>query len=186
MPRAWEADPSALFVKRLGKSAKESGNSQGREQCPDIWQLSNGDLAVIGRDLTDTYHARLPEHVTPAADERLVVIPGNMLSLAKLGFPMLDVQPPALLPETAGGWRTRNIFRTSASGTRRSAMGTLELERLQHFEEAGSPSVTRCGAETGTRRCACSRRAATVCAESRRTRRRAARCSTACGWWRSR
>ncbi|MFC9736589.1 hypothetical protein ACFVKC_01570 [Streptomyces noursei] len=87
MPRAWEADLSALFVKRLGKSAEELGNSQGREQCPDIWQLSNGDVAVIGRDLTDDYASRLPVGVSLAADERLVVIPGNMLIAAKPDIP---------------------------------------------------------------------------------------------------
>ena len=83
MARSWEADPSALFVRRLGKSAKELGNSKEGEECPDIWQLDNGDIAVIGRDLTDTYGSRLPEGVTLAPDERLVVIPGNMLSAAK-------------------------------------------------------------------------------------------------------
>ncbi|KUL35567.1 hypothetical protein ADL22_27100 [Streptomyces sp. NRRL F-4489] len=83
MARTWEADPSALFVKRLGKSAAELGHSQGRDECPDIWQLSNGDIAVIGRDLTDAYAPRLPDGVTLGAGERLVVIPGSMLSAAK-------------------------------------------------------------------------------------------------------
>ncbi|WP_344583459.1 hypothetical protein [Streptomyces lunalinharesii] len=83
MTRSWEADPAALFVRRLGKSAAELGNSQGRDECPDIWQLSNGDIAVIGRDLTDDYASRLPEGVALGADERLVVIPGDMLSAAK-------------------------------------------------------------------------------------------------------
>lgn len=87
MARAWEADPTALFIKRLGKSARESGNSQGREQCPDIWQLSNGDIAVIGRDLTEHYGPSLPAGVTLAGDERLVVIPGCMLSAAKPDIP---------------------------------------------------------------------------------------------------
>ncbi|MFI6769664.1 hypothetical protein [Streptomyces sp. NPDC050355] len=87
MARAWESDPSALFVRRLGKSAEELGNSQGREQCPDIWQLSNGDIAVIGRDMTDHYSPRLPEGVTIGSDERLVVIPGNMLTAAKPDIP---------------------------------------------------------------------------------------------------
>lgn len=87
MARAWEADPSALFERRLGKSAAESGNSDGKEQCPDIWQLNNGDVAVIGRDLTAAYRSRLPQGVALAADERLVVIPGNMLSMAKEDIP---------------------------------------------------------------------------------------------------
>jgi hypothetical protein len=87
MAHAWEADPSALFVKRLGKSAAELGNSDDEEKCPDIWQLDNGDIAVIGRDLTEHYGSRLPQGVTLGADERLVIIPGNMLSAAKADIP---------------------------------------------------------------------------------------------------
>ncbi len=83
MTRGWEADPSASFEKRLGKSAKELGTSEGRDECPDIWQLSNGDIAVIGRDLTEDYGNRLPDGVVLAPGERLVVIPGLMLSAAK-------------------------------------------------------------------------------------------------------
>jgi hypothetical protein len=80
---SWEADPSALFERRLGKSAKELGTSKDEDDCPDIWQLDNGDIAVIGRDLTADYDSRLPSGVTLRADERLVVIPGSMLSAAK-------------------------------------------------------------------------------------------------------
>ncbi|MEV7421334.1 MULTISPECIES: hypothetical protein [unclassified Streptomyces] len=87
MIRPWEADPSALFERRLGSSAQELGNSKDREDCPDIWQLDNGDIAVIGRDLTAAYSARLPTGVSLSADERLVVIPGNMLSAAKKDIP---------------------------------------------------------------------------------------------------
>ncbi|MFF4475758.1 hypothetical protein ACFY1A_01785 [Streptomyces sp. NPDC001520] len=83
MARAWEAAASALFERRLGKSADEFGNSDGNDECPDIWQLDNGDVAVIGRDLTAVYGSRLPQGVSLAPDERLVVIPGNMLRAAK-------------------------------------------------------------------------------------------------------
>jgi hypothetical protein len=85
--RPWEADPSALFERRLGKTAQELGNSKDKTDCPDIWQLNNGDIAVIGRDLTAEYSASLPSGVSLAADERLVVIPGNMLSAAKEDIP---------------------------------------------------------------------------------------------------
>lgn len=87
MARRWEADTSASFVGRLGKSAAELGHSQDEDDCPDIWQLSNGDIAVIGRDLTSAYAARLPKGVTLGSDERLVVIPGSMLSAAKVDIP---------------------------------------------------------------------------------------------------
>ncbi|GAB2715761.1 hypothetical protein [Kitasatospora kifunensis] len=83
MTRPWEADPSAPFVRRLGKSAEELGNTTDKKTCPDIWELGNGDIAVIGRDLTDAYRTRLPDGVSLAAGERLVVIPGNMLTAAK-------------------------------------------------------------------------------------------------------
>jgi hypothetical protein len=73
--------------RRLGKSAAELGATGGRDGCPDIWQLDNGDIAVIGRDLTAVYRGRLPESVSIAADERLVIIPGRMLIGAKADIP---------------------------------------------------------------------------------------------------
>ncbi|RKN05202.1 hypothetical protein [Streptomyces radicis] len=87
MALPWEADPSALFARRLGRSAAELGTTDGEDGCPDIWQLDNGDVAVIGRDLTAAYRGRLPEGVTVAAHERLVIIPGIMLSSAKADIP---------------------------------------------------------------------------------------------------
>jgi hypothetical protein len=87
MSTEWEADRSALFAKRLGKSAAQLGTTKGKDGCPEIWQLSNGDIAVIGRDLTANYAAILPEGVALRADERLVVIPGSMLSSAKADIP---------------------------------------------------------------------------------------------------
>lgn len=87
MSRPWDADPSAQLVRRLGKSPSEPGNTNDDDGCPDIWQLTNGDIAVIGRDLTNAYRSRLPEGARIAADERLVVIPGNTLSAAKSDIP---------------------------------------------------------------------------------------------------
>lgn len=49
--------------------------------------LDNGDVAVIGRDMTPAYAPRLPKGVALAPDERLVVIPGNMLTAAKADIP---------------------------------------------------------------------------------------------------
>jgi hypothetical protein len=59
--RGWEADPEATFTRRLGKSAEALKDSKGKQGCPDVWELSNGDVAVIGRDLTEAYAGRLPE-----------------------------------------------------------------------------------------------------------------------------
>lgn len=87
MPRNWEADPTAVFKRRLGKSALELGNTSNDPTCPDIWELNNGDIAVIGRDLTESYATRLPAGVNVGADERLVIIPGIMLMAAKTDIP---------------------------------------------------------------------------------------------------
>ncbi|ONI74637.1 hypothetical protein ALI144C_38020 [Actinosynnema sp. ALI-1.44] len=95
--RGWEADPAAAFERRWGKSAKEltyitaGGDddelSKTTEVCPDVWELTNGDVAVIGRDLTDVYRGRLPDGVKLAEDERVVVVPRETMVAAKGDIP---------------------------------------------------------------------------------------------------
>ena len=84
---AWEADPTTGFRRRLGKSAAELGQTNATPKCPDIWELDNGDVAVVGRDLTTSYRERLPEGVHIGIDERLVVIPRTMIVAAKPDIP---------------------------------------------------------------------------------------------------
>lgn len=83
----WEADHSASFERRLGKSASELRITDNNPSCPDIWELDNGDFAVIGRDLTESYDGRLPPGVSVGADERLVVVPRLMVIAAKEDIP---------------------------------------------------------------------------------------------------
>jgi hypothetical protein len=85
--RPWEADQATTFRRRLGKSPQELGNTTDSPDCPDIWELENGDIAVIGRDLTASLGAKLPDGVSVGSDERLVVIPRNMLIAAKPDIP---------------------------------------------------------------------------------------------------
>jgi hypothetical protein len=87
--RRWEADPSATFVRRFGKHPTQLTGppTNGKSGCPDIWELSNGDVAVIGRDLADEYASRLPAGVTVVADERLVVVPRATIIAAKKDIP---------------------------------------------------------------------------------------------------
>ncbi|HEY5835162.1 hypothetical protein [Streptomyces sp.] len=87
MARPWEADPTTTFLRRLGKSPQELGNATDNPDCPDMWELENGDIAIIGRDLTGSLGAKLPTGVSIGADERLVVIPRNMLIAAKPDIP---------------------------------------------------------------------------------------------------
>jgi hypothetical protein len=83
----WEADSSASFVRRFGKSSHELGQTSGNSSCPDIWELDNGDVAVIGSDLTTSYEGRLPEGVSVDPGERLVIIPRKTILAAKADIP---------------------------------------------------------------------------------------------------
>ena len=83
MAGKWEADPTVNFKWRLGKSAHELGTTGGNASCPDIWELDNGDIAVIGTDLSAAYLERLPNGVSVDPGESLVVIPRSTIVAAK-------------------------------------------------------------------------------------------------------
>ncbi|GAA2112551.1 hypothetical protein [Streptomyces synnematoformans] len=87
MDTKWEADPAAAFARRLGKSSHELGQTSGNASCPDVWELENGDVAVIGSDLTADYQGRLPAGVSVDPGERLVVIPRATVIAAKTDIP---------------------------------------------------------------------------------------------------
>ncbi|MER7279634.1 hypothetical protein ABT369_34845 [Dactylosporangium sp. NPDC000244] len=87
MAEAWTADSSASFLRRLGKSSHELGQSSGNSSCPDIWELDNGDVAVIGTDMSTAYQGRLPEGVSVDPGERLVIIPRQTILAAKAAIP---------------------------------------------------------------------------------------------------
>ncbi|QBI56482.1 hypothetical protein [Streptomonospora litoralis] len=87
MPRPWEADASAEMRRRVGRAPLSLGVDTAGPDCPDIWELDNGDFAVIGREATDAYRDRLPPGVSMSDDERLVVIPRSILTAAKPDIP---------------------------------------------------------------------------------------------------
>lgn len=87
MDKKWGADPAAGFRRRLGKSAHELGTTGGDASCPEMWELNNGDVAIIGTNLTADYAGRLPAGVTVDAHECLVVIPRSTLISAKTDIP---------------------------------------------------------------------------------------------------
>jgi hypothetical protein len=63
------------------------GATGGNDGCPDIWELDNGDVAVIGKDLTSSYDGRLPAGVSVVPGERLVVIPRATIVAARPDIP---------------------------------------------------------------------------------------------------
>ncbi|MEU5594502.1 hypothetical protein [Streptomyces sp. NPDC020298] len=87
MGDTWNADPQARLTRRIGLSPSELGTTGGRDGCPDIWELENGDFAVIGRDLTAVYSEGLPDDAVIGGGERLVVIPRVTLLAAKTHIP---------------------------------------------------------------------------------------------------
>ncbi|MBT0769435.1 hypothetical protein KIH74_10925 [Kineosporia sp. J2-2] len=86
-PGKWSADSSANFLRRLGKSSHELGQTAGNVSCPDIWELDNGDIAVIGTELSHSYTGRLPDGVSIDPGESLVVIPRRTIVAAKTDIP---------------------------------------------------------------------------------------------------
>ena len=79
-----------IFLRRLGPDPHENGaKSVGCSGCPDIWQLENGDFAVIGIDITDAAAPKLPPTAGCGPDERIVRIPRKTLVLAKSDIPDL-------------------------------------------------------------------------------------------------
>jgi hypothetical protein len=87
MARPWEADHTTGFKRRMGSSPQELGITTDTPNCPDIWEVDNGDIAIVGRDATETLGKNLPTGVFVGGDERLVVIPRAMMVAAKSDIP---------------------------------------------------------------------------------------------------
>ncbi|MDR3548573.1 MAG: hypothetical protein P4M11_09985 [Candidatus Pacebacteria bacterium] len=76
------------FIKRIGPSPQASeAQCVACWGCPDIWELDNGDFAVIGTDITDDVRQKLPPTAGCAPDERIVRLPRNLLVNAKRDIP---------------------------------------------------------------------------------------------------
>lgn len=79
-----------IFIKRLGPDPHENGaQTVGCRGCPDIWELDNGDFAVIGIDITDAAMSKLPLTAGCGPNERIVRLPRNLLATAKRDIPDL-------------------------------------------------------------------------------------------------
>lgn len=83
MPRE-SAAPDIL--RRLGIAPKLRG-SQTSETCPDIFELSDGNFAVIGTEATALLDDSLPADAARADYERIVVISRETLVRAKRDIP---------------------------------------------------------------------------------------------------
>jgi hypothetical protein len=76
---------SIAFLRRLGPDPH--ANCVGCDDCPDIWELESGDFAVIGVDITATAKTKLPPTAGCGPDERVILLPRNLLINAKRDIP---------------------------------------------------------------------------------------------------
>lgn len=77
-----------MILRRIGPDPHENGATTGAlKGCPDIFELENGDFAIIGQDATASILAKLPPGASCGPDERIVVIPRKTLVRAKSDIP---------------------------------------------------------------------------------------------------
>ncbi|MGW6953368.1 hypothetical protein [Streptomyces chartreusis] len=77
---------SARILRRLGDPPRKRGSYSG-ETCPDLFELSDGNFAVIGTEATADLDPHLPPDVARADYERIVVISRDTLIRAKKDIP---------------------------------------------------------------------------------------------------
>ena len=81
------------FKKRCGEDPHtlpeiiKAGKSAAADGCPDIWELSNGDFAVIGIRKTRELLHLLPESAGCGLDEEIVLVPRIVIANAKRDLP---------------------------------------------------------------------------------------------------
>jgi hypothetical protein len=77
-----------MFAKRLGPDPHANGaKTYACEGCPDIFELADGDFAIIGSDITEIAAGELPPSASCGPDERIIRIPRKTLVLAKADIP---------------------------------------------------------------------------------------------------
>ena len=76
------------FSRRIGPDPHANGvQSVACDGCPDIWELDNGDFAIIGIDITAGAIGQLPPTAGCGRDERIVRVPRNVLVNARRDIP---------------------------------------------------------------------------------------------------
>jgi hypothetical protein len=76
------------IVRRIGLHPHYEGTgSTGKRGCPDIFELSNGQFAIVGIDKTAYLKDRLPSDASCGDDERIVIVDRHVLINAKRDIP---------------------------------------------------------------------------------------------------
>ncbi|MFI1678586.1 hypothetical protein [Streptomyces sp. NPDC020607] len=74
------------IIRRIGASPRARGCATG-QNCPDIFELTDGSFAVIGTDVTAKLDADLPADASRADYERIITISRETLIRAKADIP---------------------------------------------------------------------------------------------------
>ena len=76
------------FLRRLGPDPHANGaQTVAVSGCPDIFELADGDFAIMGPDITEVSAKNLPAGASCGPDERIIRIPRKTLVLAKPDIP---------------------------------------------------------------------------------------------------
>ncbi|MFF2505907.1 hypothetical protein ACFVTY_21320 [Streptomyces sp. NPDC058067] len=74
------------IVRRIGVPPRERGSASGAT-CPDLFELSDGNFAVIGTEATAELDGELPPDAARADYERIVIVSRETLVRAKAHIP---------------------------------------------------------------------------------------------------
>ena len=76
------------FKRRVGPDPHANGTrSAACDGCPDLWELEDGDFAIIGITITEEALPLLPESAGCGPDESIIRIPREVLVRAKADIP---------------------------------------------------------------------------------------------------
>ncbi len=77
-----------MILRRLGPDPHANGQTTAAARgCPDIFELTDGDFAIIGTDITAATEPQLPPSACCGPDERIIRVPRRTLVLAKHDIP---------------------------------------------------------------------------------------------------
>ena len=76
------------FLRRIGPDPHANGaKTIAAQNCPDVWELADGNFAVIGIDITDACIHHLPPSAGCGPDERVVLVQRRILVDARNEIP---------------------------------------------------------------------------------------------------
>lgn len=76
------------FLRRIGPDPHLGGaQTEALQNCPDLWELEDGNFAAIGIDITELTKGRLPPTAGCGPDERVVWLPRRLLVSGRADIP---------------------------------------------------------------------------------------------------